>query len=84
MQVKFPPVSFETHVYSKNYQSFGFWYHMDGSDVGTLFVWLFDADDVENPHLAFIAQGNQGSKWKKAIITAPILNVQWRVSRIYC
>ncbi|KAK7098915.1 hypothetical protein V1264_003130 [Littorina saxatilis] len=55
-----------------------FWYHMSGNQIGTLSAYL--KVNGRNQQRIWSLKGNQGSAWKLASVSLPVVKQPWQVS----
>ncbi|KAK7473655.1 hypothetical protein BaRGS_00035133, partial [Batillaria attramentaria] len=55
-----------------------FWYHMSGTQIGTLNVYLMK--NGANQRRLWTLKGNQGSQWQLASVTVPAVTQKWQVA----
>lgn len=55
-----------------------FWYHMYGSGIGRLNVYIKRGNSLGTK--TWTAAGNQGNRWLRAMITVQSPNTQWKVN----
>ncbi|KAK7478849.1 hypothetical protein BaRGS_00029948, partial [Batillaria attramentaria] len=66
------------------YACVSFWYHMDGSSMGTLRVFSVPNWDVTNKKLLWSLSGDQGNEWYQAQVevdTSVPVQILWEASR---
>lgn len=59
-----------------------FWYHMYGSSIGRLNVYVKQGNKLGNP--LWSDTGNQGNNWHRAMVTVLSPYTQWKVSPWTC
>lgn len=64
-----------------NGQCLEFWYHMYGSGIGRLNVYIKRGNTLGTK--VWFQSGNQGNRWLRAMITVQSPNMQWKVSSYY-
>lgn len=55
-----------------------FWYHMYGSGIGRLNVYIKRGNSLGSR--VWTASGNHGNRWLRGMITVQSPNTQWKVS----
>ena len=54
-----------------------FWYHMYGSGIGRLNIYIKRGQSLGTP--AWTMSGNQGNRWLRGMLTVKSPNQQWKV-----
>lgn len=54
-----------------------FWYHMYGSGIGRLNIYIKRGQSLGTP--AWTMSGNQGNRWLRGMLTVKSPNLQWKV-----